>query len=49
MTVKSSETHLSYVSRPAHGSRFDAEGQVINGPANENLESERDEPETRIA
>lgn len=34
---------------PAHGSRFDAEGHVINGPANCNLDVERDEPETRIA
>ncbi len=34
---------------PAHGSRFDAEGHVVNGPANGNLDTERDEPETRIA
>jgi len=34
---------------PAHGSRFDAEGHVISGPANADLEKIRQEPDKRIA
>lgn len=34
---------------PAHGSRFDAEGHVINGPANADLEKHSDAPEKKIA